>query len=166
MHELVITIAKYFIVISVVASLLVWLRLSRADKRRFIIVAIIGAILSLLLAKIGSKLFYDPRPFVAGHFTPYFPHGNDNGFPSDHTLFTSFLAFLVMKFNCKAGIALLVVAALVGVSRRLAGVHHLVDIIGSMVFAAIGVGLAILAVNFISNHRTPSNYEQRRKPQA
>lgn len=146
MHELVIIVAKYFIVLSVLGAVAVWLKLPRPDKKQFIVVALLGAVLSLVLAKIGSKLFYDPRPFVAGHFAPYFTHANDNGFPSDHTLFASFLAFVSWKYNRAAGAALLAVAILVGLSRCIAGVHHLADILGSIVFAAAGVCLAALIV--------------------
>lgn len=151
MHELVIIIAKYFLLISLVVSLVIWLKLVRNDKRKFILQAILGAILTLALAKLGSKLFYDPRPFVVGHFTPYFSHSADNGFPSDHTLLTSFLAILVFNYNRQAGIGLFVVALAVGLSRVVAGVHHLADIIGSIVFAIIGYYVAVWLIGLILN---------------
>lgn len=151
MHELVIIIAKYFLLISLVISLVIWLKLVRNDKRKFILQAILGAILTLALAKLGSKLFYDPRPFVVGHFTPYFSHSADNGFPSDHTLLTSFLAILVFNYNRQAGIGLFVVALAVGLSRVVAGVHHLADIIGSIVFAIIGYYVAVWLIGLILN---------------
>jgi len=147
MHEVVIVVAKYFILLSALGALLVWFRLSLPEKKRFIFIAVLAAISSLLLAKIGSKLYIDPRPFVVGHFTPYFAHGADNGFPSDHTLLASFLAFTTWHFSRKAGIILLVIAILIGLSRVIAGVHHLVDVAGSIVFAFIGVWLADFIVD-------------------
>lgn len=151
MHEIITLIAKYFIVLSCLGALVVWLRLTTADKKRFIILAIAGAILTLILAKLGSKVFYNPRPFVVGHFTPYFSHGNDNGFPSDHTLFASFLAFLSWHYSKKLGISLFVVALLIGLSRVIAGVHHLIDIIGSIVFAFIGSWVVWYLLQRITN---------------
>lgn len=147
MHEIVIVIAKYFILLSALGAAIVWFKVSAPEKKRFILLAVLGAIFSLALAKIGNKLYTDPRPFVVGHFTPYFAHSADNGFPSDHTLLASFIAFATWRFSKKAGYALLVVALLIGLSRVVAGVHHLVDIIGSVVFAFIGVWLASPAVN-------------------
>ena len=146
-HEVVTIIAKYFIVLAALLAAAVWLKVTGTEKKRFIALAIVGAIFSLVLAKLGSKLHSDPRPFVVGHFTPYFSHGADNGFPSDHTLLTSFLAFTTWRFSRKAGITILFIAILVGLSRVIAGVHHLQDIIGSMVFAFIGVWLADLLIS-------------------
>jgi len=142
MHEIVIIVAKYFIALSALVTLYVWLRLSTEAKKRFIVEGFIGGVLAVLLAIIGSKLFHDPRPFVAGHFTPYFPHGNDNGFPSDHTLLAAVFAFLTLKYSKFYGWLLIVLAVLVGLARVIAGVHHLADIAGSIVFAAIGILIA------------------------
>lgn len=146
MHEVVIIVAKYFIVLSVLGAVAVWLRVSAPEKKRFILLGVLGAIFSLVLAKIGSKLYYDPRPFVSGHLVPYFSHAADNGFPSDHTLFASFLAFTTWHFSRKAGVGLFVIAVLIGLARVIAGVHHPADIIGSILFALIGVTLACLIV--------------------
>jgi undecaprenyl-diphosphatase len=141
MHGLITLIAKDFIIFSVLIPIIVWWRIGRQFKKRFILVVLGGAIVTVILAKIGSHLFYDPRPFVAGHFTPYFSHGNDNGFPSDHTLLAAVLAFATWHYSKKAGYVLFVLTALIGLSRVIAGVHHLGDIIGSIVFAYVGVTL-------------------------
>ncbi len=142
MHEIVTITAKYFIVISALVTVYIWLKLDREKKKLFIIEGFVGGILAIGLAIIGSKLYHDPRPFVVGHFTPYFSHGNDNGFPSDHTLITSVVGFLVLKYSKIGGWILVAVAVLIGLARVIAGVHHMTDIIGSIVFAAIGVWLA------------------------
>ncbi|MEO6760986.1 MAG: phosphatase PAP2 family protein [Candidatus Saccharimonadales bacterium] len=149
MHEIIILVAKYLIVVSALIALLVWIRLEDWPERwRFAIKAVLGAILALLLAKLASHLFYDPRPFVAGHFTPYFYHAADNGFVSDHTLLASFLAFTVWRYKRWAGVVLFVLAIAIGLARVVAGVHHLADIGGAMVCALIGVVLAWLIVKY------------------
>jgi undecaprenyl-diphosphatase len=155
-----IIIAKYFIVISVLVSFVFWLKLVNREKKEFIILAILAGILALVLAKLSGKLFYDTRPFVAGHFTPYFSHGADNGFPSDHTLLTSLLAFVVMKYDRRVGYALLVIAVLVGLARVIAGVHHLVDIAGSIVIAGVSVLVVTLLMRIISRRRISNNPPQ------
>lgn len=142
MHEIVIIVAKYFLALSFLGALYVWLKLNPEQKKLFILEGVVGGILAILLAVIGSKLYNDPRPFVVGHFTPYFAHGADNGFPSDHTLLTSVLAFLAMKYSKLWGWILLAVAVLIGLARVIGGVHHLADIIGSIIFAGVGVLVA------------------------
>lgn len=144
MHELVILIAKYLIGLSVLIVAAFFFTLSNPKKKRFMVQAVIGAVIAVVLAKIGSKLYNNPRPFVVGHFTPYFSHGNDNGFPSDHTLLSSFLGFLVLFYNRKVGVVLLLFAALIGLARMKAGVHHGVDILGAFVFAGAGTWLGVL----------------------
>jgi len=65
---------------SVLLTVYCFWKLPMDDKKRFAVQAIAGAVITIIVAKIASKLFYDPRPFVVGHFTPYFGHSTDNGF--------------------------------------------------------------------------------------
>jgi len=153
MHELVILIAKYFILLPPLLLAAVWLQAARSAKLQIIATLAAGAILSLVLAEIGRKLYNDPRPFVAGHFTPYFSHGADNGFPSDHTLFAACVAYITLIFSTRLGAVALVIAAFIGASRVIAGVHHFTDILGSLIFAGVGVGLSWLVVKRLTTHR-------------
>lgn len=66
-----------------------FLKLEGSTRKKFIIIALSVGVLAVLIAKIGSWLYYNPRPFVVGDFPSYFYHPNNNGFPSDHTLFAS-----------------------------------------------------------------------------
>lgn len=138
MHEIIKLVAEYFLVFSVIGAALVYYRISHENKVRFALLIVVGGVITLLLAKIGSLLFYDPRPFVQGHFVPILKHAVDNGFPSDHTLLAAFLAWASLVYSRKLGSILLIVAVLVGLARMAAGVHHSLDILGSFVFAAIG----------------------------
>ena len=160
MHEIVTIIAKYFIFLTMLIAFLVWLKLDNAAKKQFLLIAVIGGILALIFAKIGSKLYYNPRPFVVGHFAPYFAHGNDNGFPSDHTLLASFMAYIVFKYHRKIGIALFVLALAIGLSRVIAGVHHLIDIVGSCLFSLLAFYVANLLV---IRHSHMENVNTKRK---
>lgn len=159
MHSVVTFVAKYFIVLSVLGAGFIWWRLKNDEKKQFIAFAVLGAILTLILAKIGSHVHSDPRPFVVGHFTPYFPHGADNGFPSDHTLLASFLAFTVWRYHRRAGVYLLILAILIGLSRVIAGIHHVQDIVGSIVFALIGTWIAWKLIE----HFMPTTVERPRQ---
>jgi len=64
-------------------------------------------------------------------------HVANNGFPSDHTLLATTIAMLVYIFDKKLGIFLLVVSFLVGASRVVSGVHHWLDINGSIIIALV-----------------------------
>ncbi|HRN97244.1 MAG TPA: phosphatase PAP2 family protein [Candidatus Saccharibacteria bacterium] len=146
MDIFIIFIAKYFIVIPIIAAIFVaWRFKNRKDILKFILVVLVGGILSLILAKVASMLWYNPRPFVVGNFTPLIPHAADNGFPSDHVLLASFLGWTILRYSKKIGIGVLVVAAIIGISRVMAGVHHPIDVIGSFVVSGLVVGLMVLA---------------------
>lgn len=149
MHEITILVAKYFIILSGVGFLYVLYKIPRNEKINFVALAILGGILSLVLAKLASHFINDPRPFVQGHFTPWISHAADNGFPSDHTLLAAFLAWLCLAKSRKIGGTLLVVALLIGLARMAAGVHHSWDILGSFVIAGIGYLLARFIVRLV-----------------
>ena len=89
------------------------------------------------LIKTGGAVYYDPRPFVAAHVAPLFPHAADNGFPSDHTAVTMFVAFSVLVVSRPWGLALAALSLLAGVARVLAHVHSPIDIAGAVAIAAL-----------------------------
>jgi len=160
MHELDTAVAKFFILIPVILTAWVWYKQSTKRRKEFIYIGVTGAFIAGLLSKIASSLFYNPRPFIVDASHPYFSHTNDNGFPSDHTLLAAYLAFLVWRYDKKLGYGLMVIAILIGLSRVIAGVHHLIDILGSIVIAAVSFYAAILIVNkFIGNKKTTSTSE-------
>lgn len=116
--------------------------LPKKQKSGAALYMIIAMTLMYLMAKLGALLYLDPRPFVTGHFIPLIPHAPDNGFPSDHTLLTAALAALIFPFNRKISTTIWIITALVGFSRVYAGIHHPVDIVGS-------VGIALLVSFFM-----------------
>jgi undecaprenyl-diphosphatase len=95
--------------------------------------------LSYLLTKLSGQLINDPRPFMTpgeGSF-PLIPSSTDNGFPSDHTLLSTAVAAVVLTRFRSWGIVLFLGAVLVGLARVYCRVHHLLDIVGSLVIVAI-----------------------------
>lgn len=136
--QLIIFGAKYlFLVIVLIAGIFFW-KQNTVERKQLTVLALFSLPLTYLAAKLGSLLFYDPRPFVVGHFSPLIPHDPDNGFPSDHTLLSSAIAWIIFWFNEKSktlGWAALCIAFVVGASRVLAGVHSPIDIFGSIIIA-------------------------------
>ncbi len=93
-------------------------------------------------------LYFDPRPFVAGHFTPLLYHIPDNGFPSDHLLLVSVIAMIGTYWNKKLGAVLWILAVIIAIARVYVGVHHVIDVVGSMVIA-IAVTMMVRRIIFI-----------------
>ncbi len=151
-HEVLFLIAKYLFLVVGLAALIYWLRVPSGDKKRLVVFGLIAGIVAFGLVKLGAALYYDPRPFISHHLTPLFPHGADNGFPSDHTVLTAFIAVTMYSSSKKLGLALLVLSLLIGIARVVGHIHSPIDIIGSLVFAAIG-GLAAFWLTPIVLHR-------------
>lgn len=137
MNTLIIFIAKYLVFVSAAVAVVYFAKQPRQKQKEILIFAVILLPLSYVFAKLVSHFYFDPRPFVEGNFTPLLPHAPDNGFPSDHTLLGAAIAFAILHFNKKLGLLLLFLAALVGVARVFSGVHHTVDIAGSLIIAGL-----------------------------
>jgi len=133
MNIIIIFVAKYFVFISAAIAIVHVARQPRKKQKEMLVFAVILLPLSYVFAKLVSRFYFDPRPFVEGNFTPLLPHAADNGFPSDHTLLAAAIAFAIFHFNKKLGLFLFFLALLVGVARVLAGVHHAADIAGSII---------------------------------
>ncbi len=137
MSFLIIFGAKYLYLVIVIVALWYIVRQPQELRRRMVLCALIALPLTYIIAKIGSMMYYDPRPFVVENFVPLLAHAADNGFPSDHTLFGSAIASVIFLFHRKYGALLFAVALLVGLARVGAGIHHFVDIFGSMLIAFV-----------------------------
>lgn len=136
MNTLIIFSAKYlYLVVLVIAILYIALQ-SREKRKWILLLAIIALPLTYVIAKIGSFLYSDPRPFVVGHFVPLIPHSPDNGFPSDHALLTAAISSVLYANSRRIGAILWALTFVVGASRVAAGIHHSIDIVGSMLIAA------------------------------
>lgn len=134
--------AKYLYVVIVALAGVSFLMLPRNVQKRMIFLACIALPLAYLIAVAAGHLYYDPRPFVVGHFVPLVPHDPDNGFPSDHALLASSVAALFYPFRRKLSIGFFALAILVAISRVYVGVHHAVDVIGSFAIVFIATGAA------------------------
>jgi undecaprenyl-diphosphatase len=157
MDQIIIIIAKYFIGIPALVTLYLLWRLPYNKRRyQFAALVVLGGLISLVLSRIASSLFYNPRPFMVSGVKPLIAHAGGNGFPSDHTLLSAFLAFAALTVSRKWGIGLLVVATAIGLARILAHVHHLIDIVASFILAGVGALLAWWIVDWAAKHRSRS----------
>ena len=154
MDTLIAYAARYGFIVSFVIAALVWLRLPRRQKIELLVTGVIGGVLCLVIIRIGGALYYHPRPFVTRHIAPYFPHADDNGFPSDHTVLTMFVAFCVLYYSRRWGIVLVAVSLAAGVARVLAHVHSPIDIAGAIAMAAAAAVAAHALTSWALSRRT------------
>lgn len=133
--------AQYLVFVMALVAGGYWISLPKQQKLYMVVYGVITAVVAFALAKLGASLFHNPRPFVVDHTVPLIAHGNDNGFPSDHTLLAGIIAGTVLAVSRKWGLALAMLALVVGLARVAVHVHHVIDVLGSLGFVAIG-GLA------------------------
>lgn len=129
--------AKYLFVLSIIMGAIYFLKAPREVRKEIFIFAVFTLPLTFLLGILANHLYINPRPFVVQNFTPLISHAMDNGFPSDHMLLLSSIAVVFGFFSRKRAVQLWIIAFLVGISRVYVGVHHWVDILGSISIAII-----------------------------
>ena len=93
---------------------------------------------------LGAALYYDPRPFVVGHFTPLILHKPNNGFPADHVLWSAATGAIMFPSNKYLSLTLWLLTILVGAARIHAGIHYPIDIVGNVV-----VAIAVAAIVYL-----------------
>jgi len=140
--QLIIFGATYLFLFIPVLAFVFFLKQSRDIQKQIILFGGILLPAAYLAARLAQLFYYNPRPFMQNDFIPRIPHIADNGFPSDHTLISAAISAVVFPFNKKLGSVLWCITVLVGVSRVLAGVHHGIDVIGSIGIAA-GAGVFV-----------------------
>ena|SRR2546426_3391159 len=133
--------AKYLFIVIGVIAFVHFLKQPRAEQKRLLLFGVLTLPLAYVVSKIAALLYNDPRPFVTGHFAPLIKHEPDNGFPSDHVLLCASIAALVYPSNKGLSLVLWALTLLVGLSRVYTGLHHPVDIIGSMLMAIVVAAL-------------------------
>lgn len=144
MHTLTIWTAEYLLWIMVLAIGAVWLfKERREEKVIFAATAVLGLILALIFMYVAKSVHSDPRPFVQNpSVKPWFPHGADDGFPSDHSVAAGLIAFLVAIRHRLAGLVLLICAFAIAWARVAAHVHHLQDVLAGLVLGGLAAGIA------------------------
>ncbi len=137
MNYLIIFGAKYLYLIEIILFAIYFFLQKRNKQKSIIILSVVSLPLAYIFSKVLASVYFDPRPFLIDHFTPLIASSTDNGFPSDHTLLASAIASIIFFHNKKLGIVAWVIAFAIGISRVLAGVHHFVDIVGSIVIVFV-----------------------------
>lgn len=138
--------AEYLFIVIAGIAFVYFLRQPRATQKQIVIFAVLTLPLIFIVSKISALFYDDPRPFVVGHFIPLIPHEPDNGFPSDHVLLCAGIAVVIYPSSKRLSLILWVLTSLVGMSRVRVGLHHPIDIIGSIGIATAVAALACLII--------------------
>lgn len=149
--------AKYLFVVSLLVVGIYFFKADKALKKKIMIFSALTFPIILFAAMLASQLYENPRPFVVEQFTPLIPHTADNGFPSDHVLLVSAIAAVFSFFNRRLGVGLWYIASLVALGRVYAGVHHPIDVLGSMIISV----LVTFVVYVIIKGKSPLFFERR-----
>lgn len=135
MSMLIVFLAKYLIAVPIIVA--AGYAFFTGRRREYLTYTLLVLITGYALGLVASQFYDNPRPFVVQNVVPIVAHSADNGFPSEHTLLAGMLAGAVTPFSPILGALLWLVAALIGVGRVLALVHHWIDIIASLLITAI-----------------------------
>ncbi len=142
MDGLIVFLARYVVILLPIALLQqIWI-LPTKEKYRFVALTVLSLVIAFVLAKIGTRLYDNPRPFMVGQFEPLIPHGVENGFPSLHTLFAATIAVLIFTKHRILGVGMYGLAIAIGVARMLGGVHHGVDVLAGLCLSVVAVYIA------------------------
>lgn len=142
LNDLIIFSARYLYLLVILIATIYFFFLPRNRQKDLIILMVIALPCIYLASRAASYFYFDPRPFVTGHFLPLIPHASDNGFPSDHALLTSAIAAVIFFYNKKVSSILWLLAVMVGASRVLVGIHNWIDVIGAIILSAAIASLA------------------------
>ncbi|MEK7175788.1 MAG: phosphatase PAP2 family protein [Patescibacteria group bacterium] len=129
--------AKYLILLPPAIAGIYFLKSPREIRKRLIIFLLIALPLAYLAGLATRYAYFNPRPFVVGGFGPLIAHETDNGFPSDHVLLAATLAASLLFFDRKRAYWLAGIAVFIAFARVYAGVHHLTDVVASIIIALL-----------------------------
>jgi undecaprenyl-diphosphatase len=163
--DITIFAASYLIYIdAALAAGLVALTLYRRPRTaalHWVVVICVTAVIAFVCAQIGAAVFNDPRPFTQDHVKPLIAHAADNGFPSDHGLLAALVVAAVLLLDLRLVAVFVVLGAMVDWARVGAGIHHVIDVVGSAGFVVLGlvVGYALgPAIVRIAEARLPKRF--------
>ena len=145
--------AQYLPFLIVIVAILFMAKLEILLWRSAVALLFSASVIAFVTDKILNLIVFSPRPFVIKDVVPLFPHLADNGFPSEHVLFAMVIASVVFVYNRKLGVALGILALIVGLARVAANVHHPIDVIGGIVIAVTSTFCAhwVLSLQKVKN---------------
>lgn len=145
-------------IVFAVAIFCLWMMLKKKEWRP-VVYFFVTLVVSFVVLQLVSLLNYDHRPFMDHTLTQLLPHAPGKSFPSDHTTISTAIAagiLFLTRFK-KTGIALLVVALLIGTARVFVGVHYPADILGGLFTGLVGGGIVYVIKRLVESRKNLKN---------
>lgn len=132
----IIFICKYFpyITFTLYPCILLYLLIIRSP---LLLSTILRPLSAFIIVSIFRKLINRPRPYESMDIEPLLSHKSGESFPSRHTLSAFIIAFVCLNVNIYLGIFACTIASIISLTRILAGVHYISDVISAMIIAYI-----------------------------
>jgi undecaprenyl-diphosphatase len=134
LEDLVTTFASLAVPVLAIGTIGLWFVARPYGDRRWKVSAasaLAGAGLALLVNQVISHLWARPRPYVDHTASTHLlaSRSIDPSFPSDHAAAAFAIAFAVLAFSRRTGIAFLIMATLIAASRVALGLHYPTDVV-------------------------------------
>lgn len=115
------------------------------DLDFILMIAVPASVLILITAM--RKIIKRERPYERFDTPPLFERdGEGDSFPSRHTASAFIIAMSGFVLSPFLGVGLLLVAAAIGVSRILSGVHYVTDVLAGMLISVIFGTIAFIVI--------------------
>jgi undecaprenyl-diphosphatase len=109
---------------------------------RCLLAAVLALFLVIVVREAIAGAWYLPRPFIAYHFQPLYPHAPDSAFPSLTTSYFTAAGYPAWRTWRPLGWLFAAMTAEVGFGCVYVGVHYATDVLAG---AAIGAGCGLVA---------------------
>lgn len=142
LDQLMIFATTYLIYLAILLVFILGLKGGIKERKSFLII-ILSIPIAVLLIKTIHLFFFEPRPFVAFHFSPIVFETSNASFPSRHATISAVIAFAYTYFRSKWAPFFLSMMVWIGISRIFVGVHYPLDVLGGFASGAISILLGL-----------------------
>jgi undecaprenyl-diphosphatase len=126
--------AVYGLYVCIAIAAVAWIRLR---PRGSLLPFLLGAVACTAAVLIAGAVHHEQRPFVVLGFRPLVPHGNDNGFPSDHSAVAAFASTFALFIDPPLGLAATIVTIVLGAARSYCLLHTPADVVAGWLLGSL-----------------------------
>lgn len=136
LEKTIVFITQYFpyITFCLYPCVLIYLFISQSS---LLIEMIMKPLIAFMFVTVLRKIINRPRPYENMNLQSLVGHKSGESFPSRHAVSAIIIALMCFQLNFYLGVFALIIAILICASRILAGVHHISDVLVSIVIAVI-----------------------------
>lgn len=92
---------------------------------------------AFIFVTVLRKIINRKRPYESMNIQPLIQHKSGESFPSRHALSAMIIALVCIDINIYLGIIMFILAIVICLSRIIAGVHYISDVIVAVIIAVI-----------------------------